>query len=181
MNSCYGTLGSYFKEKTYVELPWQRRQHTLLFDEMERLSQVNWPDVAMHAALSHTDVEDLFSKKNTNSPIWNFSLKQENIVITLLDDNIVIKKIWISSEPNKQRQATKSWANISVRFLDCCHWKPSGLILLTGFLYLCPSWYLSLIPLVSVSFSPVKLFSCLLPSTLDHMPPFTHFIRPSNG
>ncbi len=60
----------------YVELPWQRRQHRLLFDEMERLSQVDWPDVAMHAALSHTDVEDLFSKKNTNSPIWQkFQLK----------------------------------------------------------------------------------------------------------
>ncbi len=48
----------------HAELPWQRRQGTLLFDEIERLSQVNWHDVGMHAELQHTDMEDLILKNN---------------------------------------------------------------------------------------------------------------------
>ncbi len=34
-----------------VALPWQRSQHVLPFDRVERLSQIDWNDVGMHAAL----------------------------------------------------------------------------------------------------------------------------------
>ncbi len=41
--------GFYFEKNMHAELPWQWRQHGLLFDEVERLSQVKWHDVGVHA------------------------------------------------------------------------------------------------------------------------------------
>ncbi len=51
------SLGFYFEKKTHAELPRQQRQCGLLFEEVERLSQVNWHDVGMHATLEPTDME----------------------------------------------------------------------------------------------------------------------------
>ncbi len=63
--------GCYFEKKMDTELSWRQRQRVLLLDEVKRLSQVNWCDVGMHAALSFTDMEDLVSK-NASSPIQQY-------------------------------------------------------------------------------------------------------------
>ncbi len=55
-----------------AELLWQRRQCPLLFDEVKGLSQGNWHDVGMHAALNYTDMEDLLTKKNVSSPVCQY-------------------------------------------------------------------------------------------------------------
>ncbi len=63
----------------HVELPWWQRQHALLFGKVERLSEVSWHDVGMHAVLKYTDLEDLVSK-NASLSIWQyFRVKQEKI------------------------------------------------------------------------------------------------------
>ncbi len=48
--------------KMHTELLWQQRQCLLLFDEVKRLSHVNWHDAGMHADMctrQYTDMEDL--------------------------------------------------------------------------------------------------------------------------
>ncbi len=45
------SLGFYFEKKIHAELLWRWSWLTLLFNEVERLSPVNWHDVGMHAAL----------------------------------------------------------------------------------------------------------------------------------
>ncbi len=46
------------------------RQLVVLSDKVEKLSQVNWYDVGVHAALQYTDLEDIVSKKSATLPIW---------------------------------------------------------------------------------------------------------------
>ncbi len=53
----------------HAELLWRRRQCDLPFDKVEKLLQVN---IGMHAALQCTCMEDLVSKENASSPIWQY-------------------------------------------------------------------------------------------------------------
>ncbi len=64
--------GFYFEKKMHTEMPWQPWQRMLIFDEVERLSQVHWQDVGRHAALKHKDIGDLVLKKNATLPIWQY-------------------------------------------------------------------------------------------------------------
>ncbi len=45
------SFGFSFEKKMHVELPRRWKQLALLFDEVEKLSQVNLHDVGMHAVL----------------------------------------------------------------------------------------------------------------------------------
>ncbi len=45
------SLGFYCEKKVHAEVRWRWRQRALLFDEVEKLSEVNLHDVGMHAAL----------------------------------------------------------------------------------------------------------------------------------
>ncbi len=55
-----------------------KREHMLLFKEVERLLQVNWHDVGMHAAFQYTDMEDLVSRRSPARQFGNIlGIKQE--------------------------------------------------------------------------------------------------------
>ncbi len=53
----------------------------LLFEEMERLSRVKWPDVGMHAAL--TNMESLVSQKNAVHQLGNIWVLSRRQVVSL--------------------------------------------------------------------------------------------------
>ncbi len=79
LNSGYCIFSFYFEKKMNVEQPWQQKQRSLLFDEVKRLSQVNWHDVGMCAALKHTDMK-FKKKKNPARRFGNISgLKQKKM------------------------------------------------------------------------------------------------------
>ncbi len=74
------SFGIFFMVSNIEQLLWhlqalfckenvQQRRRVVLFDEVERLSQVNCYDVGLHAALKYTDMKDLVLKKNPSSPI----------------------------------------------------------------------------------------------------------------
>ncbi len=48
------SLGFYSEKKMHTQLPWWGRQRVLLFEEVERLSQVIWCDVGMQRFIIQT-------------------------------------------------------------------------------------------------------------------------------
>ncbi len=66
----------------------------MLFGMVERLSQVSWHDVGMHAVLKYTDLEDLVSK-NASLSIWQcFGFRAGRRGEHLADGNTMNRDIW---------------------------------------------------------------------------------------